>query len=167
MVCVYADVLVCLNILITYLFLVCTRLTGNLPTNKLGVCIGSVLGGFSSLIIFAGDIGIALSVFYKILVASIIVGVSFIPGSPKVFLKALLLFFGVSIIFGGAMYFAEITFKPAGVMYLNGAVYFDMDIKYLVGCTFVIYGLFLGTDAFLQRKASKNEIYKIFEKLTF
>ena len=62
MICVYADVLVCLNVLITYIFLVCTRVAGNMPTNKWGVCIASVAGGLSSLIIFAGDIGLVLSV---------------------------------------------------------------------------------------------------------
>lgn len=161
MIAVYADVLVGINVLITYIFLVCTRVAGNMPTNKWGVCIASVLGGLSSLVIFAGNIGVTLSVLYKIFTASVIVGIGFLPDSIRKFIKVLLLFFGISIAFGGAMYFAEITFNPKGIMYLNGTVYFDMDIKYLVGCTFLIYGAFLGTDALLQRKASKSEIYDV------
>lgn len=161
MVSVYADVLVCLNILITYIFIVCVRVTVNMPSNKWGVCIGSVVGGLSSLVIFAGEVGVLFSVMYKLLTAAIIVFVSFIPDSVRKFIKALVCFFGVSILFGGAMYFVEVTFNPESIMYLNGTVYFDMDIKYLVGCTFVIYGVFLGADVFLQRRACKNEIYSV------
>lgn len=161
MIAVYADVLVCLNVLITYIFLVCTRVASNMPTNKWGVCMGSVVGGLSSLIILAEDIGIFFSVAFKLITAFVIVLCSFLPRSFKSFLKVLLIFFGVSALFGGIMYFLEITFKPHGIMYFNGTVYFDMDIKYLVGCTFIIYGIFLGVDFLLRRKAAKNEIYKI------
>lgn len=161
MIAVYADVLVCINILITYIFIVCTRVAGNMPTNKWGVCISSVAGGLSSLIIFAGDIGVFFSLIYKLLIAVIVVFVSFLPNSFRCLIKGLLLFFGVTVLFGGVMYFIEITFKPHGIMYLNGTVYFNMDIKYLVGCTFIIYGIFLGVDHLLQRKASKSEIYGV------
>lgn len=161
MVSVYADVLVCLNVLITYIFIVCVRVAVNMPSNKWGVCIGSVIGGLSSLVIFAGEVGIIFSVSFKFLTAVIIVFVSFIPESVRQFIKSLVCFFGVSMLFGGVMYFVEITFNPEGIMYLNGTVYFDMDIKYLVGCTFVIYGVFLGADVFLQRRASKNEIHNV------
>ncbi len=161
MISIYVDVLVCINILITYIFVVCTRVAANMPTNKWGVCIGALVGGLSSLIIFLGDIGIALSVLYKLIVAMVIVFVCFLPHSAKSFIKSLLIFFGVSILFGGVMYFSEITFKPHGIMYLNGTVYFDMDIKYLIGCTFIIYGVFMGVDYLLQRKASKDEIYAV------
>lgn len=161
MVSVYADVLVCLNVLVTYIFIVCVRVLLNIPSNKWGVCIGSIIGGLSSLVIFAGDIGAMCSLVLKLAIAAAIVFVCFIPNSLRAFLKNLLCFFVVSVAFGGVMCFAELTFNPKGIMYLNGAVYFDMDIRYLVGCTFVIYGAFRGVDAILKRRAAKNEIYSI------
>ncbi len=161
MIAVYADVLVCLNILFTYIFLVCTRVWGNTATNKWGVCLGSVVGGLSALIVLAGDIGVFLSLIFKLTTSTVVVLVSFLPSSFKLFLKVYFRFLGVNVIFGGAMYFIEITLKPHNIMYFNGTVYFDMDIKYLVGCTFVIYGFFLFADFLVKRKSMKSEIYKV------
>lgn len=161
MVAVYVDVLVCINILITYIFLVCTRVLSNVPSNKWGVCIGAIVGGLSSLAIFLDEMNIFLSVAVKLIVSALIVFFSFTPNRLKVFLKTYFSFFGISILFGGAMYFIEITFRPHGVIYMNGTVYFDMDIKYLVGCTFLIYGIFLLSDYLFMRRTTKNEIYKV------
>lgn len=161
MVAVYVDVLVCINILITYIFLVCTRVLSNVPSNKWGVCIGAIVGGLSSLTIFLDEMNIFLSVAVKLIVSALIVFFSFIPNRFKVFLKTYFSFFGISMLFGGAIYFIEITFRPHGVIYMNGTVYFDMDIKYLVGCTFLIYGIFLLSDYLFLRRATKNEIYKV------
>ena len=161
MVEVYVDVLVCINLLITYIFVVCTRIALNIPTNKWGVCIGSVVGGLSSLIIFSDEINVVWSVLYKLCVAGVIVVICFLPNSIKRFFKLLVVFLGISVFFGGAMYFTELAFKPHGILYLNGTVYFDMDIKYLIGCTFIIYGVFLFVNNLLEKKAAKNEIYNV------
>ena len=161
MVEVYVDVLVCINLLITYIFVVCTRVALNIPTNKCGVCIGSIVGGFSSLIIFCDEMNIAVSILYKLGIASVIVAVCFLPNSLKRFFKLFSAFLGISLFFGGAMYFTELAFKPHGVLYLNGTVYFDMDIKYLVGSTFIIYGIFIFVNNLLEKRAARNEIYNV------
>lgn len=165
MITVYADVLVSLNILITYLILVSVRLACRIPTNKWGVAIASILGGLSSLIIFCDNILTVWSVVYKIAVASVITAVAFLPLNLKMFLKTFLSFFGISFLFGGVMYAVEITFEPQNILYLNGTVYFDMSIKYLVGSTLVVYGVFVICDYFLSKKLSNREIYKV--RITF
>lgn len=165
MITVYADVLVALNILITYLILVSVRLVCRFATNKWGVAIASVLGGLSSLIIFCESMSVAWSVIYKLFIASVITAVAFLPGNIRVFLKTFLSFFGISFLFGGVMYAVEITFKPQNILYLNGTVYFNMSITYLVGSVLVIYGVFVIADYFLSKKLGSNEIYKV--KITF
>lgn len=154
---VYADVLVSINILITYIFLVCTRVICKTATNKFFVAIGSFVGGFSSLIIFADIKYQALSFLVKLLIGAVIVGVSFLPRSIRGFLRLFLGFFTVSVIFGGVMYFLEITVDPEKIIYYNGTVYFDMSITYLVGSVLVIYGIFLLLQYVLDKKVS-NEI---------
>lgn len=158
---IYVDVLVCVNILITYIFLVCTRVAVNLPTNKWGIGLACVFGGVSSLVVFIDESFLPVSVAIKLIIGAIIVLLSFLPRTVKSFLKAYTGFFVISVLFGGAMYFLEITFKPHGIMYVNGTVYFDMSIKYLVGCTFLIYGVFLVVNYFFERKATKNQVYKV------
>ncbi len=164
---VYADVLVSINILITYIFLVCTRVVCKTATNKIFVAIGSFVGGFSSLIIFVDFKFQALTFLIKLLTAAVIVAVSFLPRSIKGFLRLYLGFFTVSIIFGGVMYFLEISVNPEKIIYYNGTVYFDMSLTYLVGSVLVIYGVFLLVQYVLDKKVSvesRCEIKIIFRK---
>lgn len=158
---VYADVLVCINIIITYIFLVCVRVFTNIPTSKVGIAVASLIGGFSAFIIFLGDIGIILSLLYKLIVGAVIVTVGFFPRRFKSFVKVFLAFFGVSFLFGGAVFFLQVTTSARKFFYYNGTVYFDMSIKYLIGAVLVIYGLFLAFDFFLGRYTAKNNIYVV------
>ena len=162
---VYADVLVGLNIIITYLIIVSVRLISKRATNKWGVGIASLIGGFSSLIIFYEDIPVLVSVIYKLLVAGLITGVGFLPRSVRGFLKVFLSFFAISFLFGGVMYALEITFNPQNILYMNGTVYFDMSITYLVGSVLLIYGAFMVVNFLLTKHAVKNKIYEV--KITF
>lgn len=158
---VYADVLVCINLLITYIFIVCVRVFTSTPSRKWGVAVASLLGGISSLVIFFPDTGVILSVIYKLVTGGMIVFLAFFPRRMKIFVKLMLSFFGVSFLFGGAMFALEMTVDPHNIFYYNGTVYFDMTIPYLIGVVFIIYGSFLAFDYFLTRHAAKNEIYDV------
>lgn len=162
---VYADVLVAINILVTYLILVCVRQACRIPSKKPAVALAAVLGGLSSLIIFLKELPLSVSIFFKLIVAVIVTSVAFLPTNIKIFFKTFFAFFGISFLFGGIMYAVEITFNPQNILYFNGTVYFDMSITYLVGSVFVIYGAFLMCDYFLSRKTGSNEIFKV--KITF
>ncbi len=161
MITVYADVLVAVNILLTYIFLVCTRVFTRMPTYKWGIALASLFGGLSSLVIFLGEFSVVISIVLKLLISSIIIFFGFFPKNLRQYLKTMLSFFGVSIIFGGAMFFAEITFNSEKILYLNGTVYFDIDLKYLIGCTFLIYGIFTLVNCFFEKRAYKNELYTV------
>ena len=80
---VYADVLVALNILLTYILIVATRVMVKIPTNKWAVLVASVVGGVSSLVIFYENGGVAFPFVYKIITAGIIIGIGFLPKTPK------------------------------------------------------------------------------------
>ncbi len=153
---IYADVLVALNILLTYILIIASRVACKIPTNKWAVAIASVLGGFSSLVIFFDNLNSGVSFVYKLITGAIIVGVAFLPKSLKSFLKVLLAFFCVSFLFGGAMYAVELTINPDNIMYYNGTVYFDMSISYLVGCVLSVYGVFLLADYLITRHTLKG-----------
>lgn len=162
---VYADVLVGVNIIITYIIIVSVRLICKRATNKWGVGIASLIGGFSSLIIFYEDIPLLASVIYKLLVAGLITGVGFLPRSIKGFLKVFFTFFAISFLFGGIMYAIEITFNPKNILYMNGTVYFDMSVTYLVGSVLLIYGAFTVVNFLLTKHAVKDKIYEV--KISF
>lgn len=153
---VYADVLVAVNILLTYILIVATRVMVKIPTNKWAVLVASVVGGVSSLVIFYENGGVAFSFIYKVITGGIIVGISFLPKSPKLFIKEFLAFFGVSFLFGGSMYALEITLHPKNILFYNGTVYFDMSIAYLVASVLVIYGVFLLADYLITKHSQKG-----------
>lgn len=152
---IYVDVLVALNILLTYILLVATRVVVKMPTNKWAVLVAAVIGGISSLVIFYENGGLIFSVVYKILTGGIIVGIGLLPKSPKQFLKGLLAFFGISFLFGGTMYALEITLHPQNILFYNGIAYFDMSLSYLVASVFLIYGLFLLGDYLITKHNQK------------
>lgn len=162
---VYADVLIGVNVIVTYFLIISTRLICRMPTNKWLVGVASLVGGVSSLIIFYEDMPVVLSVGYKLLVAAVITGVGFTPRSARGFFKVLLWFFGVSFLFGGIMYALEITLNPQNIIYINGTVYFDMSITYLVGSVLLIYGAFLVVNFLLTRYSVKGQIYDV--QITF
>lgn len=166
---VYADVLVALNILFTYIFLVATRVVCKVPTNKWGVAVASAVGGFSSLIIFVGEVNIVFSVIYRILTALIITVLAFLPRRPKNAFKIIICFSCISFLFGGIMFAVEILFNPENIYFINGTVYFDMSITYLVISVTVIYGVFLGCNYLFERKTVSSDIYnvKIFFRNTY
>ena len=153
---IYADVLVALNILLSYILIVATRVIVKMPTNKWAVMTASVIGGFSSLVIFYENGGVAFSLIYKIITGGILVAVGFLPKSFKPFIKALLAFFGVSLLFGGGMYALEMTLHPKNIMFYNGVAYFDMSISYLVGSVLSIYGVFILSDYLITEHNTKG-----------
>lgn len=153
---IYADVLIALNILLTYILLVATRVMLKIPTNKWAVLLASVVGGLSSLAIFYEKGGGAFSLIYKMITALIIVSIGFLPKSVKQFIKEFSAFFGITLLFGGGMYALEITLHPKKIFFYNGTVYFNMSIAYLVGSVFVIYGIFLLADYLITKHNHKS-----------
>lgn len=158
---VYADVLVALNIYITYILLVSVRLFTRFYTRKFGMALGALIGGFSALIIFAPEMNLALSVLYKIGVAALTVLAAFRPKTFKSFLRAFLVFFGVSFLFGGAMLALELLLHPHGMVYLNGTVYFDVSVLTLVLTTLVCYGIIRLSDHLIRRRAAAKTLYDV------
>lgn len=157
---IYVDVLLAVNIFVTYILLVCTRVILKKDTNKYGILIAAVLGGASSLIIFWEDMPLFLSVIYKLVVGVVISFSAFLPESKKLVFKTSVAFFFVNFIFGGLMYFFEVTFNMSNIIYMNGTVYFDISVLFLVAMTLICYGLLLLGDYILKRRASEGTIYE-------
>ena len=120
---IYADVLVALNTVLTYLLLCAASAVSRVPNRTLGTVAASLLGGASSLIVFV-DLPAAASVAYRVGTAALLTFLAFLPKKPKSFLKTFAAFFGAGFLFGGAMLAVEWAFHPAGMLYQSGAIYF-------------------------------------------
>lgn len=157
---VYADVLTALNILITYITIVASRLVLKAATNKYAVALASLIGGFSSLVIFYDTASVAFSVFYKVVSSLIIVTIAFLPKSIKAFLKCYGVFFGATFLLGGAMLGLSLV-NSENILYINGTVYFNMTLSYLVGGILSIYGIFILVNYLLDKRAVRDELCKV------
>lgn len=155
---IYADVLTVLNIIVTYILICAARTLSHLPSRRAGTVAASFIGGFSALIIFAPPMNILLSVLYKILTAAAIVFAAFVPKSVKAFFKGFAYFLAVSFLFAGVMLGVELLFSPPNMRFINGAVYFDMSITFLVGSVLAVYGLLVICEKLLAVKFCKNTL---------
>jgi sigma-E processing peptidase SpoIIGA len=140
--------------------LVCTRVVVKSDTNKWGLVLATFFGGISSLVIFWESMPLVLSVIFKMAGVIIISFSAFLPKNKKQFLKTTLAFLFVNILFGGLLYFVQLTFNPSNIFYMNGTVYFDISVLFLVSMTLICYGLLLVFDFFLRKRSSEKTLYK-------
>ena len=146
---IYVDVLVAVNTLVTYILIVCTRVIVKSDTHKWGAVLAVFFGGVSSLVIFWESMPLVLSVLFKIMGVVIISCSAFLPKDKKQFIKTTLAFLFVNFLFGGLLYFVELSFNPSNIFYMNGTVYFDISVLFLVSMTLICYGLLLLFDFFI------------------
>lgn len=136
---IYLDVLIFLNIIVTFLLLLATsRLLKIAPSSKRYVA-GSLLGGMSSLVILAPEMGLILSVLLKLLISLIMVIVVYKPGSVRIVLKETACFFVVNFVFAGMMMFAASLPGINLVEYRNGATYINLSFVSLIGACVICY----------------------------
>lgn len=136
---IYIDVLVFLNIIITFILLLSASRLMKLSPSPGRFLLGSLLGGATSLIIFAPDMGFFLSVITKLLLSVIIVITVYKPKSVKALLRETGYFFTVSFIFAGMMLFVSSLPGIDIVSYNNGAVYVNFSFFSLIAASVICY----------------------------
>lgn len=158
---IYADVLVVINLFVNYFLLLITKRLLRISVRRIRILGGAAFGGLYSLIIFAPELPLALTFFLHLVAVGVLVGVSFPAHNIRAYLKACAAFFVVSFGFGGIMLAVWLFFRPNGMIYQNGAVYFDIQIQVLLGTTVVCYLLFSVLFYLLKRKAPDNRLYPV------
>lgn len=158
---VYVDVLVALNIFVTYFLLLCTRGLLRKTVKRRRLALGAVLGGLYALIIFVPELSDILSVLLNIAACCLIVLAAIPVHTFREFLKAFGAFLVVNFAFAGLMLALWLSLHPKGMVYNNGAVYFNIDMKVLVLSTLACYGILSLAGFLLKRRTPDNKIYEI------
>lgn len=157
---IYADVLVALNIYVTYFLLISTRFVLKRPTKAVCIAASSVLGGLSSLTLFFDGLK-DFEIAVKLLFGAVIVAVAFLPKKTGLFLKEYIVFLAVSFVFGGIMLFFEYAFHPKKMVFINGTLYFDVSVAFIAIMTIVCYGAVATVDRVLKKRAAEKTLYKV------
>lgn len=135
---IYIDVLVVLNIYVTYCLMLSTSKLSGIVITKRRLFATSILGGIFSLIILL-NLTLTLQIISKFIMGAILIIVGFGIKNKNRFLKVSIYFFTTNFLYGGVMLGVFIVFAPNIMAYKNGVVYFNITALNLVISTIVAY----------------------------
>jgi len=158
---IYVDVLVVLNLFISYFLLLATSFSMKENVKKLRLFIGAFLGGIYSLVVFLPEMGFVFNVLSRISAGALIVFASFGFKTFRRFLRLLLTFVMITFLFAGLMIGLWIIFRPRGMVINNSSVYFQISLPLLVVSTAVCYIISKLVIKFLHRNKPQKTICRI------
>lgn len=153
------DVLISLNLFVNYFMLLAVSKFLYLHPKKKRIIIGSVLGSIYSLYIFIPKQSLIVSFLVKIIMAISIVAVSF--GRKTNFMKSLVCFCLVNFSFSGLILAMWISFKPKGMAFNNGVVYFNISPLVLIISTLISYFILEYANKYLGKHICKRDFCRV------
>ena len=129
---IYLDVLVGLNIYITWALFDCCELLGHIRAKRSRKCLASLAGGMSSLLILLPEMGMVTLALLRLGLAAGLTFIAFGFRGKRHFLRTVFLFFAVNFLFAGTMIALWLMAAPSGMAIRNGVVYFHLSALTLV-----------------------------------
>ena len=151
---IYVDILIVINLFVNYFMLLAVAKFLYLHPDKKRIILGAVLGSIYSLYIFIPEQNLIISLFLKIAMATSIVFVSFFKKTN--FLKSLICFCLINFSFSGLNFAMWIIFKPKGMAFNNGIVYFNISPLTLIISTIISYFILEYSNKFLGKHICKE-----------
>lgn len=156
---IYADVLVVINVYLTYFLLKATALLAKESPDRLRLFLSSLIGGVYSLTVILPEkvqsaVGIA-----RFGAVVLFVFVAFGFSSVRAFLRLNLCFVLCSFVFAGLMLALWYFISPAGMFFNGSVVYFDIDIFTLVMLTIGCYVFLKLFDRLFRTRAPVNTVF--------
>ncbi|MDR2647235.1 MAG: sigma-E processing peptidase SpoIIGA [Oscillospiraceae bacterium] len=158
---VYLDVLLAINLFVSYLLLVCSSFLAGVQTRKWRLLCGAILGGASSLFLFLPAAPWWLVLLEKLFCSALIVFAGFSFGSWRRFFRCFAAFFCVNFAFAGIMLALWLCIQPNGMFYQNGAVYFDVSLVSFVIFACVCYAIIRFAVFFLRRRHPNQNLCEV------
>lgn len=152
---VYIDILLSVNLILTYLLLRCTAMFAKQQMSRFRLCISSVVGAFYSFIILAPDVGIIWSLLLKSCMCITLVCIAFALRKIRDILLCSFLFFVVSSAFAGIMFLIQSFFSAQWLIIHNGCVYFGFSLTQIVFLSIICYVIFMLIAKFLNRNKGR------------
>ncbi|MDR1464109.1 MAG: sigma-E processing peptidase SpoIIGA [Oscillospiraceae bacterium] len=157
---IYADVLIAINIFVTYLLLAASSLLSAVPAKRWRMLLAALLGGVSALLIFLPPSPWWLWLLVKTACSAALVWTAFGFQKWRRYLRCFGAFFGVNFGFAGVMLALWFTVKPNGMFYQNGAVYFDIGLVTFILLASFCYALIRGLVFLLRRRHPQGNDYR-------
>jgi len=154
---VYIDLLVIINLYITYFLLKGTGVFLHRKLSTARCAAGAFAGGVSSIAILLPPLPFFANIVIKAASGAVITLIAF---GRKDFLKNALFFIIINVVFAGLTLLLWLFAAPFGMTYRNGFAYFDISFAALAVTTAISYGLIKLLRYLLDTRISERE-YKI------
>lgn len=148
---VYADILVILNLIVDYFLLSASAAILRVKLSVFRQLASAAVGAFSSLYIFAPDLGLFFDLVFRAVICAVMVLCAFGFGGAKRFFRSAGVLFLVTCGFGGIMTAVWGAFRPKGMTVVNSVVYFNISPAVLIGASVITYLLFVLLKAIFSR----------------
>ena len=126
---VYVDVVLIENVAMNYIILLASSLIGNKRVNFFKVLGASFIGGIYSIVNYVIDASLFTNMLFKIFISLIMIKLSFKCSNFKSYFKQLILFYLVSLTFGGCAFMLLFFVNPSGVIFEEGHLVGTYPIK--------------------------------------
>lgn len=156
---IYADILFLLNLLITYILLVCTALFLKIPLKRIRILLASLLGGAYSLSILI-HINIVINIIIKIIICTIIILISFGYSNLRSFIYENIVFLILNILFAGIV-MALSLFKKSDFYSDFLVSYINISPIVLIISSLVSYIIINLLTRYILKRRQTNEVYKV------
>ncbi|MBR2414119.1 MAG: sigma-E processing peptidase SpoIIGA [Clostridia bacterium] len=157
---IYVDVLLAINLLITYILLLLTCVVLKMYAKKTRLFLGSVLGSIYSLLVLAPELGFIASLLLKFFMCISIVCVAFQLKNFRIVCRFSICFFAVNISFSGLMLLLSNLLNSKFVQVRNANIYMNIDFPILIALTCVCYVILKFVINLFHRTPS-NELYRV------
>lgn len=150
---IYVDILLMINLLVNFLMLSAAGLLVKTPTRGWRILLSAAIGAAYSLIIFLPDMNLFFSIALRVICFAAMLFTAFSIRSFKEFLRAGGGFLMANFAFAGITLAIWLIFKPDGLTYKNGAVYFDISAVTLLLTSAACYVVIRLISYFMRRNA--------------
>ncbi len=155
---IYIDVLIVLNIYVTYFLIKATARITHASVKLPGLIVASVVGSLFSLLILA-DISFITLFIVKAAAAFLIVFLAFREKRKRVFIKLTAAFYIMNFIFAGIIMGIGDIFKTDHISVNNSFVYFDVSLLNLIILTAVSYFIVCAIRFIIDKSTVTDGIY--------
>ena len=158
---IYIDVLILINLYVTYFEISAVCLLTHRRVNNIRIIIGSAIGAAASLTIFIPQDMTLLLTVIKLALCFVITFAVFGKSKASDFLRALLFLLLVNFVFSGLMLCIWLFAAPMNMLFINGTVYFGIDVLTVLVCTAVSYLLLRAIRLILDKNGRCDRKYKV------
>lgn len=158
---VYIDVLMAVNLFVTYFLLLSVRSFLHIPVGRGRLFLGALVGAAGSFLIFLPPLSPWLSFAAKLVLSFAISAAAFAPVGKKLFIKSVLSFYLCSFAFAGFMVAVWMIAAPQGLLVRNSVVYFSVSPLLLLVFTVAAYLVLYVIHSFTGQKEPKSRFCKV------